>query len=231
MTRIVALLSWYDEHPDDLTRCTHSLTQIPVDHLIALDGPYQLYGGPPRSHPDQWQTIRDAATFPTDIHTGGWQGNEIEKRNHLFHLAEQATTLTDWYMVIDADEHVTNAPTDLHGQLASTPFDVATVTLIEPGHPMGTYAYQTFPMFFRAIRGLRCVTNHYTYQTPDGRKLWGNAKTDRLEPRHITTTTVEHRSHLRHPDRRQAALDYYRTRDEAGIEDIPTNRSLLAQPA
>ena len=66
----------------------------------------------------------------------------------------------------------------------------------------------------------------------DGRKLWGNAKTDRLEPRaDLTSVTVEHHNQLRHPDRRGAALEYYRTRDRHGIEELPADRSILADAA
>lgn len=229
--RIIALLSFYDENPAWLTRCVTSLTKIPVDEIVALDGPYQLYGGPPRSGRDQYDAIHHGP-IPATVHHGGWEGNEIEKRNHLFTLAEETASPDDWYIVIDADEEVsdTRHNENLHQLLSETVFDVATVHLREPGHPQGTMIFPTFPMFFRAIPGLRCITNHYTYQTPDGRKLWGNAKTDRLEPRQATQVAVNHYSQLRHPDRRQAALTYYRTRDEQGIEDIPEDRTRLAVP-
>lgn len=228
---IVGLLSFYDEHPDWLTRCIHSL---PVDHLIAIDGAYRLYpDGKASSPPRQHEAIRDAAAaagIPLTLHIPNtvWPG-EVEKRNHLFEIAETMTGPADWYFVIDADEHVTATPPDLKARLAGTVFDVGAIHLTEPGHPRGTMVFPTHPKFFRAIHGLRAIGNHYTYTTPDGRKLWGNAKTDRLEPRaDLTDLQVMHSKNLRHPDRYENARTYYLTRDEHGIEDMPADRSVLA---
>ena len=232
--RLIALLSWYDEPTAWLTRCVSSLAQVPVDHVIALDGAYRYYpGAQPQSDPDEATAIRDAARtagIPCEVHrpVTVWP-TEMAKRNRLFEYAERVADPGDWYMVIDADEFVTAAPPDVHARLTATPFDVAAVTLDEPGHPLGTIRYATFPMLFRAIPQLRATGNHYTYTTPDGRKLWGNAKTDRLEPRaDLTALTVEHHNQLRHPDRRQAALHSYTTRDTLGIEDLPPDRTILA---
>jgi hypothetical protein len=233
--RIVALLSWYDEDPAWLERCIRSLPMVHVAGLIALDGAYSLYpDAKARSHHSQTEAIEraaQAAGIPCQVHhpTEPWDG-EVQKRNRLFELAE--TTSADWYMIVDADEFVTAAPDNVPERLAQTPFDVAAVTLREPGHPMGTMIYPTHPKFFRAIPGLRAVTDHFTYTAPDGRKLWGNAKTAHLEPRaDLTAVTVEHHNQLRHPDRRKAALTYYQTRDQAGVEELPTERSILADAA
>lgn len=227
--RIVAVLSWYSEDPVWLSRCVRSLEKVPVDLLIALDGPYDLFTGSARSSDEEWKAIATAGSFSTRVRSGDWQGNEIEKRNHLFELAEHVTNPADWYLVIDADEEIVEAPDDMRQRLAASVFDVAAVTLIEPGHPLGTIVFPTHPKLFRAIRGLRCVGNHFTYQCPDGRKLWGNAKTDRLEPRlDLTDLRVRHHKMLRHPDRKDAADAYYRTRDAHGIEDIPVDRRVLA---
>lgn len=235
---IVALLSWYDEPPEALAAMVASLALIPVTRLVALDGAYALYpDGQPRSSSDQYQAFDTAARrhdIHLSIHTPAtvWAGNETEKRSRLFELGEQVAGPDDWYMVIDADEQILQAPPDVPARLNATPFDVAGVTLLEPGHPLGTIVFDTFPMFFRAIPGIRCHRDHFTYRTPDGRNLWGDAKRARLEPRHdLTDLVVEHRNQLRHPDRRNAALGYYRARDELGVEDLPAERSLLAQPA
>lgn len=238
--RIIALLSWYDEPIAWLERCITSLTRAGVTDLVAVDGAYALYpDAQPSSDPLQRLAICNTAHqhgIRYRIHTPpeAWAGNEVHKRNFLFEYAETQTRPQpgDWYLVIDADEHIIEAPQDVPARLAGSPFDVAAVTLREPGHPLGTMIYPTHPKFFRAIKGLRTVTNHYTYTLPDGRKLWGNAKTDRLEPRHdLTTVTVEHCNQLRHTDRRSNALAYYRTRDQAGIEDLPAERSLLQDAA
>lgn len=226
--KIHALLSWYDEDPAWLTRCVKSLALAKVDHLIALDGPYALFDGPAKSPDDQTDAILLAAPCDVSVHRGGYDGNEVEKRNRLWELAEQHAKPGDWYMVFDADEYVTEAPADLHALLEGTSFDVGAVQLIEPGHSQGTIHFPTFPMFFRAIPGIRCHRDHFTYRTPDGRNLWGNAKTQRLEPRAMTGVVVRHESELRNPMRRSRAKRYYAGRDAAGIEELPEKRYVIA---
>jgi hypothetical protein len=233
--KVIALLAWYDENPAWLERCITSLSLVPVSTVIALDGAYQHYpGGEATSDPAQVQAIADACTvagigFSIPPVLTVWP-TELDKRNAMFAHAEQAAEPGDWYMVIDADEFVTHAPPDTLDRLKASPFDVAAVTLDEPGHPLGTIRFGTFPMFFRAIPGTRVVGEHFRYVTPDNRLLWGDAKREHLEPRwDLTDLTVEHHTQLRHEDRRRAARDYYDTRDRLGLEDLPANRSLLAR--
>lgn len=227
-TKIVALLAWYDETPAWLERCVTSLAKVPIDHLIALDGAYGLYpGGKPLSGREQRNTITTAAAeagFSAEVHAPlkVWP-TELVKRDYLFRMAERHTTPKDWYMIVDADEYVDEAA-DTRPVLAGTPFDVAAVDLHEPGHPHGTIHYPTFPMFFRAIRGLHCDTAHFRYRTPDGRLLWGDAVRDRCEPRQMTGMRVIHETQLRPVDRRRAAVEYYKTRDEIGLENLPAER-------
>lgn len=233
--RLVALLSWYDETSETLQRCVTSLKALHVDHVVALDGAYALYpDGRPMSHPDQATMIRAScsrisAGCTVETPETVWQGNEIEKRNHLFRLGERHTTDKDWFVVFDADETARCASPDVKARLAATPFDVGAVTLHEAGHPFGTVTFQTFPMFFRAIRGLSVQGNHFTYVTPDGRKLWGDARRDRLEPRaDLTDIVVEHHKQFSPQDRRRAAERYYQARDDAGVEGLDKDRSVLA---
>ena len=216
---ICALLSFYDEPPDALHRAVTSLRLAAVDQLVCLDGAYALYpDGHPSSELEQHDAIKQAAAKqrircvvrePNTV----WRGNEIEKRTRLFELGERVTEPTDWYLVIDADEEITQAPADLHAQLDDTPLDVAQITLHENGQTI------QFPKFFRALRGLHCHANHYTYRTIDGRHLWGNARTMRLEPRlPIPDMHVVHHVGERAPERTQAARTYYAVRDEQRIE-------------
>lgn len=236
---IIGLLSWYDEHPAWLERAILSLHKIPgLDHLIALDGAYALYpDGTARSGLEQYEAIHNAAAqngIGLTIHTptSVWRGNEIEKRTFLFRLADQiAQSKRDWLFVFDGDEEIKHVPTDLAQRLAGTStFDVADVTLNEP-HPTGRRTEFRLPMFFRASLGLTVVGNHFTYRTPDGRNLWGNARTDRLEPRiDLTDMRVDHYTHFRPTDRNTAAKAYYTARDLAQIEDpVPCVR--CGQPA
>jgi hypothetical protein len=223
--KLVALLSWYDEDPAWLARCVKSLDLVGVDHLVALDGAYELFDGPRYSPVQQVDTVLLNAPRSVDMHRWTGEGNEVEKRNRLWELAEQ--TEADWYMVIDSDEHVIRAPEDLKDRLTASTFDVGAVELFEPGHPLGTIVYPTFPMFFRAIPGIRCDGDHFTYRTPDGRSLWGDVTKVQCEPRTLTGVQVMHWSELRPPERRQRAKDYYKARDAAGIEDLPPPGSRL----
>lgn len=232
MTRIIALLSWYDENPAWLTRCIHSLQQLPTDVLVAVDGAYQHFPDPqPTSPLEQSRAVTQAAE-DIDIpllwaEPRVWP-TEVDKRNHMFATAESIAIPGDWYFVIDSDEHVTQAPPDLHQRLQHSPFDVGATTLLEPTD-LGPIIYPTHPKFFRAIPGLRTVGDHFTYTTPDGRRLWGDQRKHRLEARDdVTQVQVTHAKNLRHSDRRNAAETYYRTRDELGLEDLPKNRYLTA---
>lgn len=223
--RIIALLSWYDEDPAWLKRALLALQPIGIHHLVALDGAYALFpNGQPRSSPAEYEAIRASAnqlgcslTIYTPQTT--WQNNETEKRSRLFELAEQvARPHQDWYLVIDADEFVTHVPDDLHERLRTSVFDVASVTFSEP-HATGKRRNYELPIIFRAIPGIRVEGNHFTYVTPDGRKLWGNALTDNLAPRlDLRDLVLDHLTEYRHQDRRAAADTYYKARDFKGTE-------------
>lgn len=223
---IIALLAWYDEAPAWLYNAIRSLEKLPAQHLIAIDGAYQLYPeGKARSHIDQYAAIHDAAAaagIGCTVHTPHtvWRGNEVEKRSKLFQLGDQvADPNQTWFFVLDADEVITAAPDDLHAQLAATSLDVAAVTFSEP-HPTLKRRDYPMPVVFRAIPGIRVDGNHFTYVTPDGRYLWGNATVEDLEPRLDLTQTLrlEHLTHYRDRTRAQAATLYYDQRDERTAE-------------
>jgi hypothetical protein len=228
VTRIIALLAWYMEDPGWLRDTIHGLARVPVDHLVAIDGAYTLFpDAQARSTPTEYEAIVSTCEqtgIGLTLHTPRepWLGNECEKRSKLFQLADQeATPHQDWYLIIDADEIITTVPADLYAQLAATEHDVAQVTFTEP-HPTLKRRDYPMPILFRAIPGTRVVGNHFTYRTPDGRYLWGNATTDDLEPRLDLTDTfrLEHLTHYRDPQRRTAASQYYTARKENVTEDF-----------
>lgn len=196
-TRIIALLSFYDENPAWLERCILSLEHINCDRLVAVHGAYRHYPDAQAAcDTGELRAISTAATVAgvhcTTIAPAKVWDTEIQKRNFMFEVAEQQARPQDWYFVIDADEFITSAPTNVKPRLAATPFDVAAVELKEPGHPLGTMMFPTHPKFFRAIPGLRAVNDHFTYTLPDGRKLWGDAKRCHLEPRADLTLSLIH---------------------------------------
>jgi hypothetical protein len=237
--RIIALLSWYDEHDQWLSACITSL--IPhVDHVIAVDGAYGLFPeAKPQSRSDQATAIVEtchAASIGLTLHRPQhvWIGNEIEKRNRLFRLAELEAEPDDWYFVVDADCILEKAPHDLRQQLADTEHDNATISVWERGDPYRNKArleyesttavpadcHYTVRALFRAIPGLHVAGAHYRYVTPDGRLQWGHPL-EGLEPTLMLNDglmMLEHRTHYRPKQRHQDAWAYYKRRDDAGIE-------------
>jgi hypothetical protein len=211
MSKVVGLLSFYDEPEAFLHRLIASLPLAGVEHLVALDGRYATFPAQEDVSPSEQHEAIEQACAMADIgltlHVQGPWASEIEKRTALFTLGEKHTTPDDWYYVCDGDEQVTHAQ-HVHDVLDHTPFDVAQVTMT------GRDANPQFPKYFRAIRGLHVYANHYTYRTPDHRYLWGNQRTTLLQPRAIVDLTVHH--HERTARRRTQAVGYYATRDAAG---------------
>lgn len=215
--KLVGLLSFFDEPEHFLHRTISTLPIAGVTHLVALDGRYARYPAAYDTSPsEQHEAIEQScATAGISLHLhvhGVWDGDEIEKRTALFAIGETITSPQDWYYVVDGDEEIIHAPDDLHAQLQHSVFDVAQVYLDQANPDPG------FPKFFRAARGLHCHGNHYTYRTGDGRYLWGNGRTTRLEARLPLNMTVKHHEHARSPARRTARLGYYTTRDREHAE-------------
>ena len=222
---VIALMSWYREDPAWLYRAVTSLKHIPdIRHLVALDGAYALFpDAEPRSTLDEVEAIHQATRslgIGLTLHQPAqpWAGQECEKRTSLFRYGDQVARPGDWFLILDADEEITRVPDDFTSRLtALSTLDVAEVTFEEPG-PFGAKRYP-IPILFRAIPGITVQGNHYTYVTPDGRKLWGNAVSDRLEPRvDLTSLIVRHYAGMRGQQRRDQAKTYYSLRDEQGIE-------------
>lgn len=248
--RIIGLLSWYDESPLWLSATITSAAPH-IDHLIAVDGAYALYpDGHAMSRSDQACAIVEtcqAAGIGLTLHRPRerWYGNEVEKRNRMFRLGEiEADAYEDWYMVLDADEIVHTCPPDLRHMLNATEHDAADVTFWERGDPYRNPArleHETttalppdsrfkVPILFRAVPGLHCDGAHYVYRTPDGRYLWGAPCADEppydrhAEPRLDLAGlfVIEHRTHYRPKQRHLDAQDYYKRREAAGVEKLPT---------
>jgi hypothetical protein len=235
--RLIALLNWFDERDDWLERGIRSLAKAPVDVVVAVDGAYKLFpDGRASSPPSNAETIRracDEIGAECVIHTPEttWQGNEVEKRTFLFRLAEDvAEPNVDWLFVWDADQHLGRCK-NLKPRLAATDRDAADLLVIEPPDPRERNPCRpgtNIPMpvqldvrlMYRAIPGIHCHDNHYTYRTPDGRYLWGNAVTDPLVPGlDLHDVQVLHKTKLRTDSRGGRQLRYYMARKEHRAED------------
>lgn len=214
---ICGLLAYYDESPTWLRQLVESLPIMGVTRLVAVDGAYALYpGGQPTSPQDGHKALRQAcqkAGIQLHHHTPDrvWE-DELEKRSFLFELGETVTEDHDWFFVVDADERVTQAPKQLPQLLDRLDTLVAECLLWD--------ARSEIPlrMLFRAKRGLRVVGNHYTYQLPDGRRLWGDWN-NQLELATPIDVLVEHRDSQRTPRRRDAKFSYYARRDRLKPEE------------
>jgi hypothetical protein len=239
--KLFALLSWFDEDSGWLADVVRGLALINVDHLLAVDGAYALFPGaraqsPQENHDAIRQTARECGLgLSLTALCKPWR-SEVEKRSFMFSRAERmATPNVDWYMVVDADTIVTKCPFSLKRALSHTDKDAAEAMFRETAlllslervagqeieHiPADKKVKRTFPrrMFFRAIPGLRCWVNHYTYGCPDGRVLWGDTRAPLVPALKLHNLEVEHRTAERTGERRRLALDYYRERDEKRIE-------------
>lgn len=216
--RFVALLSFYDEPDQWLRNLPVSLKKIGVTHMVALDGAYARFPGgkaeSPKSNHEALETGCKAAGIELllAVPKEPWPGDEIQKRTDLFRLGETATTEDDWYIVIDGDTFVEKSPKrrNILSLLESTDKNVAEVRLMR-GTELQCSDFRTI---YRALRGLHCDGNHYTYRAGDGRLLWGAySKRNEMEPAFHTGIVLQHMEGKRPKKRQDAAKDYYAARD------------------
>jgi hypothetical protein len=116
MTRLVALLSWWDEHPDWLADVVRSLVLADVDALVAVDGSYPHMPGATASSPHGQaaaiaRTAAEVGIVSEVVVPGDLWTSECVKRTAMFGYAEAHRP--DWLLVIDADEVILQAPPDL----------------------------------------------------------------------------------------------------------------------
>lgn len=228
--RLIALLSWYDESPTWLAETVASIGKV-CDHLIAVDGPYAMFPGAlskPASGPEQVETILRVAAgsgIGCTIHAPreAWWGGEIEKRDAMFRLGETFTTPDDWYFIVDADEVISRAPSDLRPRLEASTSAAAELTLWERdthsrlAEIVDTSTDSRSPLrrLFRALPGLHIEQAHYVVTaTTAGRKrvLCGNPDVHTVEPaEQLWDLMLEHRRGQRTAGRLRLKDQYGRT--------------------
>ena len=228
---IAALLNFHDEDPAWLARAIRSSVEaLGIGALVALEGRYGQWEAEPLwPVAAQRHAIEEAAhvhdlDLTLDTATDVWP-DQAAKRSRLFELGEAITEPDDWYLILDADDELQGDPGRARAELDATPADAAEVLLVERARDRE----QPFRALFRAIRGLHVETNHYTYATPDGRRLWGHDED--LEPALDLTGIVRmiHWTAERPVARREAQHAYYAARNLAGVERGPCAR--CGQPA
>ncbi len=214
---IAACLVWYDEPAATLDRCVRSLAGL-CDALVAVDGRWR---GFPARHEfvnlDDGAAVIERAARDSDLRLPEWP-SQAAKRSYTM---QQAATLGDWVLVIDADEHVASFDRQaLTEQLSGTTADVAEVTI----RNVGAGLFQTKPRprrrVYRAAAGITVEQAHNGYRTADGRWLNGDAAHVSLEPSLDLAQAVElvHDRDARSADRAARAAFYYQTRTKLGEE-------------
>lgn len=209
--RVVGILSWFDEPDEWLEQLPITLKGV-VTHLVALDGRYSRF---PADHDRSPQSNYDAlergceraGIYLETHHAGPYENDEVEKRSLHFQLAERLTTEDDWYMIIDGDMYAqTLKPHSTLRLLSKTDKLVAAACLVEDGKVQ----CEGFPTFFKALRGLHCDTNHYTYRAGD-LLLRGDAKSD-VVPYVQSPVVLGHFNKKRPKERTASAEEYYKQR-------------------
>lgn len=216
--KVVAILCWFDEPSEWLEKLPLSLKGV-ATHLVALDGRYSRFPSERDESPQENYTALqngcERAGIELLLDRGRvYEGDEVEKRTHSFQLAETLTSPDDWYMIIDGDMYAhTLKPHATNRLLRSTDKHVAAARLVEDGKVQ----CEGFPTFFRAHRGLRCDTNHYTYVTDSGLILRGDAKADVVP--FVQSPVILHHFNKKRPKERAALAErYYKLRQEDRTE-------------
>jgi hypothetical protein len=236
LVKVIATLIWYDESPAWLASTVASVAKL-CDHVLAVDGPYALFPGAlrrPSSGPEQADAITrtaEAVGIGSTIHvpTEPWWENEVGKRNFLFGLGERIATSDDWYLLIDADEVLTDVPGDTRAKLEATDHDVAEVFLWEKPDPKAqavsgapTLSNHPIRRLYRALPDLVIGPQHHQLRgTKDGQEIYVSdaAKIHPLAlPLKLWDVKIEHRNIYRDPGRVEKKRTYYRKREELGIE-------------
>ena len=242
--KIWGLLSWYDESPSWLAEAVASFAPM-LDGLIAVDGAYALYpdarASSERVQAETIMATANALGLPATVHrpASPWEDGEVGKRDWMMRQANaHATSYVDWLWVFDADCILTEYPGDLRDRLAETAADAVEVSLWErhdyqQDAPELARAISLPPssaspmrMLFRCLDRMQVIGAHYIYAgvREDGQYcyLWGPPHVAPVDGVLFTDVTVEHRSSWRDLYRREAARDYYKRREVAGIERLTT---------
>lgn len=225
--KILGLLCFYDEPPEQIASCLVGLQRAGVEHVVAVDGAYALYpDGKATSHPGQHAALdlgclQLGLSLTLHVPRTTWVGNEVEKRTFMFQLAWGMAEDGDWFFVMDADQEVMQVPLDFNERLRTSKYDVAEVNFLDTvalkANQVDWPPHFTVRNLFKA-QSIHLEINHINYITDDGRYLWGDVAHDLETCLDMTDLLVEHRPDRRPPARQHAKLAYYAQRDEARVE-------------
>lgn len=254
--RLIALLNWFDEPVENIASCLIGLQRAGVDHVVAVDGAYDLYPNAQHSsHPNQHAALDMgclALEMGITLHVPNtpWKGNEVEKRTFLFSLGWTVSQdPTDWFFVMDVDQEVKEVPDDFRARLEAATAagaDVAETNFVDTvalrAKQPDWHPYFTVRNLFRA-QPIHLEVNHCTYVTDDGKYLWGGPVTYTTGVEQVlqgaadfTDVLVEHHPDRRPNERQLAKMQYYAVRDETRVErghcqqcDAPASRMVAVR--
>lgn len=239
MTKIVGILSWFDESPTWLSQTIASMARI-CDHVIAVDGRYLHYDDSRvcssiAEHDAIVSTARGAGLGITlDIPTEPY-ANEMAKRTRSFQLAQLvAEPHRDWFIVLDGDEVLVETPSKTGTireleKAADSGVRTVTVTLRDIADPHFDAQRTQFgidlavehvidcrvPRLFRFPTNLRCVGYHFNYVGEDEQgspvELWGQdgATQHRTQWACFTTDIIIEHKHQQRPKVRKNRREQY----------------------
>lgn len=226
--KLIAMLSWFDEDPELLEECISRVRALGVDHLVAVDGPYDLYPAERQQSPyEPFKAILDASAGigVTMRNKASWSGNEVEKRNFMLGLALGVADRDDWLLVVDSDHMWEARRSDdlpLKMLLEMTTLDFAEVSISDEAPDVQDPHTYPARLLMRAIPGMRYDGAHYRIRLPDGRKSL--ALRTEAEESTATALDLHDRFLVRHlvfhlsAERRDRQTIYYRGRDGGGVE-------------
>lgn len=211
--RVIGLLNWFDEKPSWLAATVGSMSKL-CDHVVAFDGAYGRFPSLDfRSSPEQAETIIRTADglgmgWTVYAQKEKWWGGEVEKRAAMLHVASQIADPSDWFLILDADEILTDVWSGTRTQLSETDLDVAEVII---GDSDGGVA--PIRRLFRALPNITTEQAHYVVTaTKDGRTvvLCGDRAVHTQEPSlYLPDVKIIHRRYERDPERQNQKHQYY----------------------
>jgi hypothetical protein len=235
MTKIIAMISYYEEDPDLLRECIRRLRAVGINKLVCVDGPYDLYPSKNRISSLACQrAIMDAAiggVRSLDLimrSRSGWEGNEVEKRNYMLQEALKVAEEGDWLLVADVDHMWEKRLGDADlGRLLSmiVGFNVAEVAFAECALEDPNPSWYEARLLLRAVPGATYEGAHWRVRFPDGTAVSTLKGGDQYidEPAEIVPLNsffaVRHLKYTLPEDRGERQRVYYEGRDAGeGIE-------------
>lgn len=246
--KTIGILSLYDESPLWVMSAITSMAPA-LDHVVVVDGGYSLFPEAlerPASSLEVAHAVTEACVSVGLAYTffrpsSCFVGNEVEKRNLSLRLAEAAreSAEDDWYIVFDCDNVAREIADDLRDRLAESGELVAEYGVygaVDPQRIFDETGLETqereglTPVrgVYRALDGLMYGPAHWTVSLPlnGGERfwLWGNPNIhkpyshDALDLTDLLT--LDHRNSQREQGRKTRAIDYYRRRDDLGVEAV-----------